>query len=40
MGIDEMIRVVPYDEQWPILFESERALLLNAFEDNAEEQSE
>jgi len=30
-----MIRVVPYDEQWPILFESERALLLNAFEDSA-----
>ncbi|WP_247897642.1 GrpB family protein [Paenibacillus pabuli] len=35
MGIDELVRVVPYDEQWPVLFNSERALLSNAFGDSA-----
>lgn len=23
MGIEEVIRVVPYDEQWPVLFQNE-----------------
>ncbi|MBT2770871.1 GrpB family protein [Halomonas sp. ISL-60] len=35
MGIDETIRVVPYDEQWTTLFHNEKVNLLKAFGDDA-----
>ncbi|WP_256022358.1 GrpB family protein [Paenibacillus kribbensis] len=34
MGIDEIISLVPYDEQWPILFQNEKVNLLKAFGDD------
>jgi GrpB-like predicted nucleotidyltransferase (UPF0157 family) len=35
MGIDESIRVVPYDEKWAALFQIEKDHLLNVFGDDA-----
>ncbi|GGD53456.1 GrpB family protein [Paenibacillus nasutitermitis] len=31
MGIDEIIRVVQYDDKWPALFQNEKANILQAF---------
>ncbi|MDF2964015.1 MAG: hypothetical protein K0S39_5750, partial [Paenibacillus sp.] len=35
MGIDEHINVVPYNEQWTVLFEKEKSILTTIFRETA-----
>lgn len=35
MELDERIVVVPYDDEWPILFEEQKKRVSPAFADNA-----